>query len=538
MKRFKNIVYGVLCLSIFSSCSDFLDRKPLDFISPDNYLTNENQAEKLLNGVYESLMASGEGNDRLFPIHLATLTDDAFDPQPWHSTTEWARGQGNAQSGWPKWKWDLDYRGISRANVFLNSIDEASFTSSLIPRYIGEAKFLRAWYYTDLVTFYGDVPLVLEPGDLSNSKPCRTPKQQVIVQILQDLEDAISSLPVTYEEKESGRITKGAAMGLKARVLLYESRWAEAAQAAQAVMDLHAYTLFPDYQGLFLEKNEGAATCEIMFQRYYSPQTDPSYLYYLIGEWPAFSPTKQLIDCYYMNDGQPVSKSPKYDKANPHMNRDPRFYASIFYPGCQYLNYMIKAPDPAVSTDSIIIPQWLLNTSGYRSKKHLNGYMTDIKDEGRNTYFMRYAEMLLNFAEAKNEVDGPVKAVYDAIDQLRDRAHMIRLSVAMPNLSKEQMRKEIRNERRIELAFEGMRWADIRRWKIGEEVMVDAKGLDNSLLAAGMYPGDGKGESKDWIYEEIVIDQRQFNPQRDYLWPIPQNEMDANENMVQNPGYN
>lgn len=537
MKKIKNLLYGVLLLSVFSSCTDFLDRTPLDFISPDNYLTNENQAEKLLNGVYQCLMAGGEGNDRLFPIHLATLTDDAFDPQPWHATTEWARGQGNAQSGWPQWKWSLDYRGISRANVFLNSIEEATFSSSLIPRYIGEAKFLRAWYYTDLITFYGDVPLVLEPGDLSNSMPTRTPKQEVVAQILKDLEEAIQVLPLTHKEKESGRITKGAAMGLKSRVLLYESRWAEAAEAAKEVMDLNVYTLFPDYQGLFLEKNERVATCEIMFERFYSPQTNPSFLYYPIGEWPAFSPTKQLVDSYYMNDGLPIGKSPRYDKANPHMKRDPRFYASIFYPGCKYLNFMIKAPDPAISKDSIQIHQWLLSVSGYRSKKHLDGYLTDVKDEGRNTHFMRYAEILLNFAEAKNETEGPVKAVYDAIDLLRDRAQMVRLSVAMPNLSQEQMRKEIRNERRIELVFEGMRWADIRRWRIGEEVMVNAKGLDNSLLNAGMYPGDGKGETKDWIYQEMVIDQRQFNAQRDYLWPIPQNEMDANENMVQNPGY-
>lgn len=537
MKKIKNVLYCFLFLSVFSSCSDFLDRTPLDFISPDNYLTNENQAEKLLNGVYQCLMASGEGNDRLFPIHLATLTDDAFDSQPWHSTSEWPRGQGNAQSGWPQWKWSQDYRGISRANVFLNSIESASFSSSLIPRYIGEAKFLRAWYYLDLVTFYGDVPLVLEPGDLSNSMPGRTPKQEVIAQILLDLEDAIKTLPLTYEEKESGRITKGAAMGLKSRVLLYESRWAEAAEVAQAVIDLNVYSLFPDYQGLFLERNEGAATCEVMFQRYYSPQVDPSYLYYPIGEWPAFSPTKQLVDCYYMNDGLPIGKSSRYDRVNPHMNRDPRFYASIFYPGCKYLNFMLKAPDPALSTDSITIYQWLLNVSGYRSKKHLDGSLTDSKAEGRNTYFMRYAEILLNFAEAKNETEGPVKAVYDAIDMLRDRANMVRLSTVMPGLSKEQMREEIRNERRIELAFEGMRWADIRRWRIGEKVMVDAWGLDNSLLKEGMYPGDGKGEGENWKYEYIVIDQRQFNPQRDYLWPIPQNEMDANENMVQNPGY-
>ena len=533
----KYTLFILACLMMVSSCDDFLNREPLDFVSPDNYLENENQAEKLLNGVYECLMASGQGNDRLFPIHLATLTDDAFDPQPWHATTEWARGQGNANSFWPSAKWKQDYKGIARANVFINSVASVNFSSKLLPRFIGEAKFLRAWYYTDLVTFYGDVPLVLEPGDLSNSKPKRNSKEEVVAQILLDLEDAIQTLPLEYPEDDLGRVTKGAAMGLKSRVLLYQGDWSNAAKAAKDVIDLNYYSLFPDYQGLFLEINERAASCEIMFRRCYTPKIDPSYLYYVIGEWPAFAPTKQLVDCYYMNDGLPISKSPKYDRANPHMNRDPRLGASIFYPGCQYLNFMIKAPDPEISKDSIEIPAWLLNTSGFRSKKHFDGTLTNAVDEGRDTYFMRYAEMLLNYAEALNEVQGPTSEVYNAIDQLRDRAHMIRLSKAMPGLSKEAMRQEIRNERRVELAFEGMRWADIRRWKIGEEVMVDALGLDNTLLKPGMYPGDGKGETKDWKYETIIIDHRQFNPKRDYLWPIPQNEMDANENMEQNPGY-
>lgn len=146
--------------------------------------------------------------------------------------------------------------------------------------------------------------------------------------------------------------------------------------------------------------------------------------------------------------------------------------------------------------DSIQIPSWLLNSTGYRSKKHFDGTLTNAEDEGRDTYFMRYAEILLNYAEALNESEGPVKAVYDAIDALRDRAHTTRLSTAMPNLSKDAMRIEIRNERRVELAFEGLRWADIRRWKIGEEVMVDAKGLDNTKLKAGMYPGDSKVKQK------------------------------------------
>ena len=155
MKKYKLLFLA--CLTLFSSCDDFLEREPLDFVSPDNYLENENQAEKLLNGVYECLM-NHTANARLFPIHIATMTDDAFDPQPWHDTTEWPRGQGNANSAMPKLKWEQNYKGIARANVFINSVASAGFSSKNLPRYIGEAKFLRAWYYTDLITFFGDVP--------------------------------------------------------------------------------------------------------------------------------------------------------------------------------------------------------------------------------------------------------------------------------------------------------------------------------------------------------------------------------------------
>jgi hypothetical protein len=544
IKKMKNVHVNLIkcgfLLIMLSSCSDFIQRTPLDFVSPENYLSDENQAEILLNGVYAKLVYSESPGSvqSLFPIHLSTFTDEAYDAQPWHLTTEWARGQGNAQSSWARYKWNKNYQGISRANVFLYSIERSGLSSNKITRFIAEAKFLRAWYYHDLVMFYGDVPLILEPGDLSNGTPFRTPKQKVIEQIMLDLsDDVISVLPTTYEGNDAGRITKGAALGLKSKVLLCEEMWEEAANVSQQIMELGVYELYPDYNGLFLEKNEEAANCEIMLQKYYSPDINPSYIYYPIGEWPAFSPTKQMIDSYYMTDGLPITESALYDRANPHMRRDPRFYASVFYPGCKYLRFLGKQPDPAVSTEPITIPQYLLDVSGFRCKKHFDGTLMDVTKEGRNTYFMRYAEVLLNYAEAQNEHAGPDASVYAAIDKLRDRAGMITLTQAMPGLSKDKMRDVIRNERKVELAFEGSRWVDIRRWKIGEEAMVDAIGYDINHLPEGGFPGEGQGETAIWQYVEIVIDQRQFNPNRDYLWPIPQREMDANPNMVQNPNY-
>ena len=522
------------------SCSkSFLEKKPLDFISPDNYLTNDAQAKILLNGVYTSLDFIGTSNEnqKMFPFQLETTTDDVYDSQPWHNTTEWARGQGNSNSPWARWKWDLDFQGISRANVFLAGMTAATFESADRKRYIAEAKFLRAWFYHDLVVYYGGVPLILTPGDLSNSFPTRNSKEEVIGQILKDLEEAIPDLPRQYAaDEDRGRIAKGTAMGLQARVLLYNEQWEAAAAAAKAVIDLGVYSLFPDYQGLFLEKNENSTGQEIMLQVYYTPDIMPSFIYYPIGVYPAFAPTLQFVNAYYMKNGLPIDRAGSgYDPENPYMNRDPRLNASIFYPGSKYVNYIIKTPDPAISKDSVTIPSWLLNESGFRAKKHFDGTLMNIEKEGHNKCFMRYGEILLTYAEAQNEAQGP-QDCYDVIDQLRRRVGMTTLSDAMPGLSKDDMRKVIRNERRVELAFEGTRWADIRRWKIAEQVMVDAMGYDNTKLVA--YPGDGLGTSPDWKYEPMVIDHRSFNANRDYLWPIPQKEINANHNMVQNPGYN
>ncbi len=151
-------------------------------------------------------------------------------------------------------------------------------------------------------------------------------------------------------------------------------------------------------------------------------------------------------------------------------------------------------------------------------KKNFDGTLRNVEKEGRNKYYMRYSEIILTYAETINESEGPQNA-YEAIDQLRRRVGMTTLSEAMPGLTKEQMRAVIRNERRVELAFEGVRWADIRRWKIAEQVMVDAVGYDNTKLKS--YPGDGLGTSPDWQYEPMVIDKRTFNAGRDYLCRYP-----------------
>jgi len=236
-----------------------------------------------------------------------------------------------------------------------------------------------------------------------------------------------------------------------------------------------------------------------------------------------------------MANGLPITDpNSGYDPENPFMDRDPRFAASIYYPG-----QSMKLAMWGYTADTVRFEHLgIMGLGGFKPRKWINEGLVDINNtEGTNKLFIRYAEVLLTYAEAKNEASGPDASVYAAIDQLRNRVGMTTLSAAMSGLTKDKMREVIRNERRIELAFEGLRFPDIQRWKIGPQVMVNTLGLDATFLKRNAYPGDHKGITADWYYVTKVIDTRSFNPSRDYLWPIPRKEINSNKKMVQNPYY-
>ncbi|SHE65616.1 Starch-binding associating with outer membrane [Mariniphaga anaerophila] len=528
-------------LLLFSCSDEFLEREPLGFVAPETFLNNEEELNMMVNGIYNQVDFMGVANTHfknMNPYYNEALTDLVYGAQPWQGWTEFARGQGNSESNRVEWKWDRNYQGIARANSFLLAIEEKTeLDPDIRKRGIAEAKFLRAWFYLDLISFYGDVPLLLVPGDLENSTPERTPVDQVRTQMLKDLDEAIPDLPKTYPNAEdAGRVTQGAALALKSRILLYGGEWAGAAAAAKEVMDLGVYSLFPDYNGLFLEKNEAqASNTEVIFQVYYTATTSPSAQnMMLMNWWPSFCPTLKAANSYYMANGLPITNPESgYDPENPFINRDPRFAMSIYYPGGPF-KY-------AAMPNLKVFDFYMLGQTGFKCRKFVDEELEQSnlqRGQGENKIFMRYGEILLNYAEAQNEAVGPDATVYDAIDQLRNRVGMTTLSEAMPGLSKDEMREVIRNERLVELAFEGLRIFDIRRWKIGEEVMDDAIGLDNRFLKQNKYPGDGNGITATWYYVEKISDTRAFVPTRDYLWPIPQKEINANPNMTQNPGYN
>lgn len=498
MKRYLYLGIVVLFVCFFYSCKEsFLDTTSTDSYNEANWWKTENQAISSINGCYAALRDVNIGGSRY-------LADENISPNSFNMSGDilLATGAHNPSNVITfKDKWNANYIGIGRVNYLLDNIDKVKIDAALISRIKGEAYFLRAFFYSNLVNYFGGVPLILQSPNFETqgSLPRNSP-QEVVNQILIDLNAAASVLPVSYTGSNIGRATKGAALALKARILLYENRWSEAALAAKEVMNFKKYSLFADYRGLFLIENENNS--EVIFDVQYKAPEYVTDFDVSIELQQNFAPTLDLVNSYFMKDGKSIEESPLYDMSNPYNNRDPRLFQTIVIPGNMYRG-------------TIVSPTKYFST-GFGFKKYTtykdNISQANILLSEINFIFLRYADVLLMYAEAQNEAAGSDASVYDALHQIRLRAGMPDVPAG---LSKEQMREVIRHERRIELAGEGLYYKDIRRWRTAEVVMNG--NVQNS-----------KGGT---------VQLRTFKPQRDYLWPIHEITLQENPNLEQNPGY-
>jgi hypothetical protein len=383
----------------------------------------------------------------------------------------------------------------------------------------GQALFLRALFYYNLVFYYGGVPLILKTPNLEKQKDIsRSSVDEVVDQMIDDLDNATNKLPISYSSSDDiGRATKGAALALKARTLLFWAsplfnpdndinRWEKAAKAAKEVMDIApdaGYSLFPNFRELFMLDHEHNK--EVIFDVEYSSPRQENNMD-KINNQQNISPTLDLVNSYYMIDGKSIQNSPLYDPDKPFANRDPRLKQTIVIPGSMFQGKIAKVED--------------FYQSGFKFKKYTT-YKDSVPPPAGYSYFnslnrivLRYGGVLLMYAEAENEASGPNTSVYKALNQVRDRAGMPHIT---EGLSKSQMRKVIHHERRIELAFEGLYYMDIRRWKIAEQV--------------GSKPIYGWSENG-----KRLLMKRKFS-EKNYLWPIPGIEKQRNPALEQNPGY-
>jgi hypothetical protein len=373
-----------------------------------------------------------------------------------------------------------------------------------------------------LENYYGGVPLILDAPNLATQADLpRTPREEVVAQILKDLDSAALVLPLKYSKGDVGRATKGAALALKARVLLYEAsplfnssndpnKWKAAADAAKAVIDLPGtgYGLFIDYRALFLPQNENNK--EVIFDvQYIFPGLGTSFD--LIGkQYNTNAPLLDLAQAYDMFTGLPITNPGSlYDPTNPYANRDPRLYGTIFFPG----DVLMEVP---VTNDRFAVTGFGMKKYTIYDRGPAPTGQTDLKSGQSETNFivLRYADILLMYAEALNEASGPSTEVYSALNEVRQRP-TVNMPEIDPGYTQAELRGIIHHERRIELAGEGLYYNDIRRWKTAETVL-------NAPIKT---------------YDGSQIEVRTFDPTRDYFWPIPLTETDLNPALEQNPGY-
>ncbi len=569
MKKIKSYIYSlVLVLALGStSCSNYLDRVPLDAPSDETFLRNEAEMNMALTGCYNILWTQWKASlPFLFAYDYAS--DIGYERDA-NDLLKMGQGAATSTNEIATLYWTEFYKGISRCNYLLNNMQkgQANVEPSVYNKIKAEAQFLRAYYYHNLVELYGNVPLITDVASLSGSQKTNTPKAETVAFILQELTEAAAVLPAEHKPL-SGRISKGAALALKARVALYNEKWNEAIEASSAVMKMEGslYQLEDEFSNLFTKA--GQSSKEIIFSIQYKNPDKVHTMYRLVGSRGAGAytnkkPAYQMADAYECIDGKPIDKSELYDPQNPWENRDPRLHYTLAVPGSIFLGYQFETHADSTQVWSYLnekpvrVANKDANNSSnpystytgicYRKYANLEDRLTPNLCE-TNPIVIRYAEVLLIYAEAKIKAGSIDQSVLDAINKVRGRK-----SVNMPPITTTnptELFYAVCRERKYELAGEGFRLFDIRRWKIAEQVMnqpllgrmskaypstpprIDEYAnayYDASIIAR---PGIESSE-----YKMRLVDNRSFDPQRDYLWPIPYVETETNKAIQQNPGY-
>lgn len=529
----------------FCSCSDFLDRYPKSELSDGSFWVKPEDAERFVAGIYENVLPYWE-------IDGAINSDDAVHGIKWAAGNV-SKGIYDAADN----SWSGSYACIRQCNVLLEKIDliddypEADKNAT-----IGEARFLRGYLYFDLIRTYGDVPYVDKSLALNELDDItRTPWEEVYEHIMDDFDYAINTLPEKWPSEDYGRATQGAARAMKARAALYYGFWETAASESKAIIDSGQYELFDAegsgrYEELFWESQENCD--EAIFVRQYNY---PDATNYIIGwecfptlGWGGINPTQSLVDAFECIDGAPITESSLYDETNPFENRDPRLEVCVLHDGETMYGTTIKVAPLASSGNTGIAQHGDATATGYYQQKWLDPSIdpqTTGWYMGKDWHIIRFAEVLLTYAEAKNEISPLDASAFEAVNRVRTRAGMPALQnsdASKPTYcaTQDALRQRIRNEWRVEFALEGdKRQWDIRRWGIASEVLnAPFLGLKYKLVNDPANAQDGDNGQVCILYqgENIILEGSQYS-EYNYVYPIPQTEIDLNPKLEQNPGY-
>lgn len=561
MKNMKLILLTtVACAGVisFSACKKY-ETEPLNIITDstayDASDVNGNYLGQRVTSLYQGLP---NGFNRIGGYPLDAATDDAV-PSVTNSPIEILSKSRITATINPDNNWGDAYSTIRNANDYLANEARSPVNALTKTFYRAEVRFIRAMSYFELIKRYGGVPLIgdkIYDGRAVINVP-RNTFDQCIQYITTECDDIAGFLrPNDYSGNgvltgsNIGRISSAAAMALKSRALLYAAsplnnsgndvaRWMAAANAAKAVIDgFPNIKLYTPYNNLFVTRGNNF---EFILSYQIGASTSLERDYAPIGYvFPnnsrgIVSPTQELVDAFPMANGRAISDPASgYNATNPYANRDPRLALTVFYNGKQWLGR-----DVETFTGGLDNPNGIngATRTGYYERKFLGNFENAgaYANQQRTFPIFRYAEILLNYAEAINEAGGSNTEAFNQLKALRIRAGIPVGNVAgyqyglKTTMTQIEMRMAVRNERRIEMAFEEQRFWDIRRWKIAETVgNSDVHGVKITKVAGNTF-----------TFESTTVDKLNFNPARNYLYPIPLNEILSNPAMngQQNPGY-
>lgn len=561
-----------VCLAMFSCEKDFLDRTPMDQVTEPDFFKNPNDLMVYVNQFYTNSM---------FPRYTNYGNDFNSDNEVTEVPNSRLRGTRTVSTSG-----SLPFGNVRNINFFFDYYDKVEEENDLdsYKQYLGEAYFFKGLIYFNLLKSYGDIQWfdhVVETDSPELYQP-RTPRSEVVDNIISVLDSAAIYL-TEDKTRGAGRVNKWMALLIQSRVALYEGSWEKyhngtdfgvqganpdkyfeiAAEASKKIMDSEIYEVYStgnperDYKDLF-SRMDYSTNSEVMFWREYDnglSRGDRDFTNdrnFRMEKPDGHSITKELADAYLAVDGDPINVSPLYQGDNTledeMENRDPRFYQTIATPGEVWKipatgsnSYWSEAYANINSSGDYNAPTGYLILKGYNPNME---YHVQQFEETPSIIF-RYGEVLLNYAEAKAELEDITQSDLDiSLNKLRDRVAMPDLKIGaishdpnwdFPGLS--PLINEIRRERRIELALEGFRWDDIARWAAADELIIGKrpKGLKADQLARNSYPVDEDGYVDP--YQTSMPTGYGFILGRDYLNSIPESEINLNPDLTQNPGW-
>ncbi|SMC85877.1 RagB/SusD family nutrient uptake outer membrane protein [Pedobacter nyackensis] len=578
------VIVFVLGISACRKAADLLDKTETTDLNKEKTFSDSTLTHEFLTGLYADVAFNWEYRKYASTRSGNTdVTDDAISASINNGAIHpIVSGTLSPMSNSPyTTSWSVPYKSIRLANVFLANVNRSPLSAAKIKRLRAEARFLRAWYYVSLLRYFGGIPLIGDAViDVNHEfREKRSTYEETVNYIVAELAAAAPDLPPGYLGNDFGRTTRGAALALKARVLLYaasplfnggnigaelgagaektavagyvnydKSRWLLAQKAALDVMNLNVYSLYTDpdastnpagysFSRVFLKRmnNEYIMQYNLPLNRdleadFFAPSRNSSL---------RSMPTHNLAQAFGMINGKGINEQGSaYNKDNPFSNRDPRFNYTLAFNGTLWHNGPTNTKIPVYTYVGAAL-------DGFNTRQYHTGYFWRKMQEentawngGSNTErclpIIRYAEVLLSYAEASNELNEISKA-YDQLKLIRQRAGILPgadgLYGLKPNMNADEMRVVLQNERRVEFAFEEHRFWDLRRWKIAEQALnnLQLEALKVTRISNNVY-----------TYEVLPINHANSKLKflkPNYLFPIDQLEIDKNQSLIQNPGY-